>query len=205
MIVYVETNFVLELALLQTEHQDCSTLLEMATAGEIALAIPAFSLSEPYGTLIARGKRRKDIRDSLHNVLEELSRSEPYGERPRTAQPVRDTLNNSAAEERQRLDAAVGRIAAVATILPLDGDTFQAALALLTIRDIPPQDALVYSAISQHMQANQHESKCFITTNIKDFANPDTLAELAANNCRLLPRFNHGVGYIRSRANRTES
>lgn len=205
MIVYVETNFVLELALLQAEHQDCVTLLEMAAAGEMTFAIPAFSLSEPYGTLIARGKRRKDVRDTLHNIVEELSRSDPYTELPRTAQSVMDLLNNSAAEERQRLDATVGRIVAVATVLPLDGDTFRAALALLASQDIPPQDALVYSSISQHMQANQHDTKCFITKNVKDFANPDNLATLAANDCRLLPRFSHGVGYIRSRTNTKDS
>src|SRR5262245_58559332 len=128
MIVYVETNFVLELTLLQSEHRDCSTLLDMAAANEFTLAIPAYCLGEPHGTLVARGKRRKDVHDDLQNVIEELSRSEPYGELRNTARAVQDALSVSSAAERQRLDAVLGQIIAVATVIPLDGAAFRAAL-----------------------------------------------------------------------------
>jgi hypothetical protein len=71
-----------------------------------------------------------------------------------SARPVQDALSISSADERQRLDAVLGQITVVATVLPLDDETFRAALALLESRDIPPQDALVYSSISRHMRAN---------------------------------------------------
>jgi predicted nucleic acid-binding protein len=158
MIVYVETNFVLELALLQSEHRDCTTLIDMAAANEITLVIPAYCLSEPYGTLVAHGKRRKDVHDDLHNVIEELSRSESYGELRNTAQAVQDALSVSSAAERQRLDTVLGHIMAVATVIPLDGVAFRAALALLTNQNIPPQDALVYSSVSQCERINMNRS-----------------------------------------------
>ena len=44
MIVCVESNFVLELAFLRTEHTSCSTLLAMAESGNIKLVLPAFSI-----------------------------------------------------------------------------------------------------------------------------------------------------------------
>lgn len=50
--VYVETNFVLELALLQEQQESCQKLLDLAEAGRINLILPAFSLTEPYETLI---------------------------------------------------------------------------------------------------------------------------------------------------------
>ena len=48
MIVYIESNFVLEFALLQEEHQSCGTIIGLAESRTIDLAIPAFSLFEPY-------------------------------------------------------------------------------------------------------------------------------------------------------------
>lgn len=49
--VYVETNFVLELALRQEQNESCEALLRLAEASRIGLVVPAFSLLEPYATL----------------------------------------------------------------------------------------------------------------------------------------------------------
>ena len=52
--VYVESNFVLELALLQEQHASCEALLRLCEEGGIQLVIPAYSLAEPYETLTRR-------------------------------------------------------------------------------------------------------------------------------------------------------
>jgi hypothetical protein len=44
LIVYAETNFVLELALLQEQSASCEQLLAMAEQGTITLAVPAFCI-----------------------------------------------------------------------------------------------------------------------------------------------------------------
>ncbi len=41
--VYVETNFVLELALQQEQHAACEAILQLAEARQIALVLPAYS------------------------------------------------------------------------------------------------------------------------------------------------------------------
>ncbi|MGB6295983.1 MAG: hypothetical protein WBF90_07325 [Rivularia sp. (in: cyanobacteria)] len=43
--VYVESNFVLELALLQEQHKSCQELLDLAEIKKIRLIVPAFSLA----------------------------------------------------------------------------------------------------------------------------------------------------------------
>lgn len=58
MIVYCESNFVLELAYEQSEATYCQQLLAAAKEGRIDLAIPAYSLTEPYETLVRRSKQR---------------------------------------------------------------------------------------------------------------------------------------------------
>jgi len=50
----------------------------------------------------------------------------------------------------------------------------------------------VYASVLEH-KAKKRETSCFITNN------PKIENELATYNCRLLTKFRHGVGYIRSR------
>lgn len=78
MIVVVESNFVLELALRQEEFEHCEEILRHAEAGSIRLAVPAYSLVEPYQTWHRRAGERERIRDDLERQLSDLSRSEPY-------------------------------------------------------------------------------------------------------------------------------
>ncbi len=56
MIVYVESNFVLELAFLQEEHERCLALLSLAESRDIHLVLPAFSIGEPYEVWVGVSK-----------------------------------------------------------------------------------------------------------------------------------------------------
>lgn len=78
MIVYVESNFILELAFLREEHESCKTLLELAESNEIELVLPAFSIGESYEAWVRHSKRRKITYDTLVIEISELSRSKPY-------------------------------------------------------------------------------------------------------------------------------
>lgn len=62
MIAYVESNFVLELALLQASHASCEAILRLCEEGSVQLVVPAFSLAEPYETLGRRQAQRKQLR-----------------------------------------------------------------------------------------------------------------------------------------------
>jgi predicted nucleic acid-binding protein len=46
MMLCVETNFLLELAYLQDEHEACEHLLDLVERGQIRFAIPAFCIVE---------------------------------------------------------------------------------------------------------------------------------------------------------------
>ena len=78
MIVYVESNFVLELAFLQEEYESCLELLRLAESQAIHLVLPAFSIGEPYEVWVRRSKQRRELRDQLSTAIRELSRSRPY-------------------------------------------------------------------------------------------------------------------------------
>lgn len=78
--VYVESNFVLEQALEQEQCESCEELIRIATAGDIHLVIPAFSLAEPHIALMRKQNKRRALSSELQKHLSELGRSRSYRE-----------------------------------------------------------------------------------------------------------------------------
>lgn len=105
MIVYVESNFVLELAFLQEEFEACSAIVELSEANKIKLIVPAFSLVEPYEALIRRSRRRTELSRQLSEEGRELSRSRPYSEIAERTSEITSILISSGEEEKRRLDS----------------------------------------------------------------------------------------------------
>jgi predicted nucleic acid-binding protein len=199
MIVYVESNFVLELAYLQEEHQSCEEILNLAEEGKIGLVLPAYSVGEPYDSWVRRSKQRSELHERLSRELNELARSKPYLEIPNEFQGITKTLVESGEEEKERLDNAASRILETATVVPIEREVILAAIAFQKTRNLSPQDSIVYASVLSHLVSiSMEEPKCFITKNSKDFANPDIYTELETYGCKLLTKFSNGLGYAQS-------
>jgi hypothetical protein len=110
MIVYVESNFVLELAFLQEEHESCEALISLAEAKDAQLVLPAFSIGEPYEAWVRRSKRRQELYNRLITETQELSRSKPYKESSKELRELTNLLIQSGEEEKHRLDETLDRI-----------------------------------------------------------------------------------------------
>jgi len=75
-IAYVETNFLLELALLQPEHEECETLLDLAKEHPgVELALPAFCIGEAYEAWGRKLRQRSKLQNDLTREINQLSRS----------------------------------------------------------------------------------------------------------------------------------
>jgi len=108
--VYVESNFVLELALFQEQYEDCENILSICEAGKATLVLPAFCIVEPYETLVRRAKHRSNLSRDLAAELGQLIRSEPYREEVDTLQDVTNILIRSSEEDKQSLNQTLDRI-----------------------------------------------------------------------------------------------
>lgn len=197
MIVYVESNFVLELAYLQEEHGCCSELLGLAESDAIGLALPAFSIGEPYEAWVRRRKNRNRLQRELDAELRELSRSRPYEESPEEFRELASLLIKSVEEEKSRLDGALERILETVEVLPI-GPSVRKAITFQETLDLKPQDSIIFASIHHHLTTTLEKARCFITKDYKDFANPDIQNELRTYNCRFFTNFTAGLGYIRS-------
>lgn len=195
MIVYVETNFVLEQAFLQEEHDSCARLLEEAEARNIELVLPAYSLGEPYEKLGRRRRERRQLSDQLRKELHELRRSAPYANEAEQYSDLVRLLIDSNEQEYQRLNVVLGRTLDIATIIPTDADVLRDALAAQHDLGLSPQDSIVYAAVRKHLVL-QNGARCFINKNTRDFMEPRVAAEFEAHHCKLIPAFSDGIRYI---------
>ena len=118
MIVYAESNFTLELALLRSQSDSCEALIKLAESGEIQLVIPAFSGSEPYESMVRRSKDRQSIHGQLGKEIDELSRSSPYSGITESAEGITSILSKSVREEKSRLDETLLRLTQIARMPP---------------------------------------------------------------------------------------
>lgn len=197
--VFVETNFVLELALDQEQRNSCLRLLELAEGGRIHLLIPAYSIIEPYETLGRRHRDRKKLRSDLDGELNQLGRSRDLADRVTASQEVLNLLMDSADRENKQIEDVRSRVCATAEVLPCDREILELASEHQARHDFSPQDSVVYASVLRYLRTNHTGDSIFVSRNSRDFDDPDLEAGLAALNCKYLPRFDAAVGFIERR------
>lgn len=196
MIAYVESNFVLELALLQEQHESGEAILALCEAGKVRLAIPAYSLAEPFDTLARRHRQRTLMKDELDRELRQLARTATLRQQLESFQDITSLLIDSAEEEARRLMEVRSRLLRVAEVIPLDSSICLAAAEHQAQHGFSPQDALIYATVLSHLSRWSPSRSCFLNKDSRGFNDPDILAEMAPQGCKLLTRFDHGLQYI---------
>jgi predicted nucleic acid-binding protein len=195
--VYVESNFVLELALAQEQRGSCEDLLRLGEESRVRLVLPAYSLAEPYETLKRRHQGRSQVKRALDQEIGELGRTAEYTERVRSFGAVTSLLIDSAREEMQRLEAVRLRLLRVAEVIPLDSAVLESSADLQARFGLEPQDAAILASVLRHIEQGAPMPNCFLSRD-RDFEDPDLVERLREHGCKLLPRFDHGFGYVQN-------
>jgi predicted nucleic acid-binding protein len=194
--VYVESNFILEMALLQEHHTSCEAILALAEEGGVTLVFPAFSVAEPYHTFHRRQKDRQDLQARLLSEFTQIGRSKPYEEAARNSSEVVALLAKSGEEYRSLLERVMARILRCAVIVPIDAHIHAEALTVQSDMGLEPPDAIIYASLRRDMASHPDVAKCFLNSNSKDFLVPEIANELASLNCVLIPQFANGLAYM---------
>jgi predicted nucleic acid-binding protein len=200
-IVYVESNFVLELAFRQEDCKSCEELLDLAEAGMIKLVLPAYCLGEPYERIVRRDRQRKDVHRKLSEELRELARSAPYAEAAANLNNLTGLLVESGEQEMSQLNAVLSRLLRIATLIPTDHEVIHNALDAQQNLSLSPQDSIVYASIHSRV-ISENGIQCFINKNTRDFLIPEIQEDFMANKCRLLGKFSDGLGFVKGTLNK---
>lgn len=196
--IYVETNFVLEIAFEQEQCDSCERILQLCETEQAKLIIPAYSLAEPYEKLHRQAGKRRALQELLNAELRQLSRTMSYANRIKSIQDLANLMLQSNEEERERFTQCRERLFSVGQVIALTATILVEAASCETIDDLKPQDALVYASVISHLRRDQPQQACFLNRNSKDFDSPNIVDALNQLNCRMIPRFDHGYAFLQS-------
>lgn len=192
--LYVESNFVLEVVFSQQRNADCEQLLEGARSGEYTMVVPSYCLGEPLETIGRRHSVRRDLQERVQTELGQLERSAEYREAVAEARAVTELFARSTSEDRNRLEIVYRRLISVAQLEPLTSTVVDRAFDLRKQFDLDLQDAFVLATIIGHLESDEADA-AFVTTNSKDFDDPELRRLLGERGCRLLTGFGEAVGF----------
>ena len=196
--VYVESNFVLELAFFQEQSSSCEEILSLAEGGRIQLVLPGYSLMEPYETLGRRKKDRRRIQLELNVQLDQMTRNEELKSQLDGFREITSLLVSAVDEDAKRLNSVRSRLLESADVIAMDVSVFSAAQPYEKEQKLSPQDAHIYSAILAHLRQTEDRVNCFLNKNRQDFDEPEIVDELKSYSCKLLPSFDGGRDYVLS-------
>jgi predicted nucleic acid-binding protein len=196
-IVYVETNFLLELAYLQERCGSCEEILRLATEKAITLVLPAFCAAEARSTSRRRVSDRQKFHSQLQDHIRVIVRSEPYRVLKDQFQQLLDALLSGGEDVRHGLEAAVSIAADFGEVISMNAHIINLAYAIELTYSLSPQDALVLASVQSH--AEQHAGpKCFVTQDVRDFSSQVVVRDLTATGCKVIVNFDDALAHIKN-------
>lgn len=194
MTVFIESNFVLEIALGQEQSTSADAILQLAERTRLDLVIPTFALSEPFATITQRGRARRRLIHQLNTQLNELARSHPHQEDVSRLRPMPGLLAQVEKREMDLLTSTVGRLLHVARLIDLDAPMFERAMRNQDRFGLSAQDAIIYEAVISELARLSHAgAHVFISKNWRDFGDPGIRAELSTYGCEYVESFTNGA------------
>lgn len=194
----VESNFVLELALGQEQVDAAEALVELAETGTIDLAIPVFAMSEPFATVVQRGRSLRRLIGQFKEQVRELARSRPHQHDVSLLRPIPDLLRTIELRETSALVSTVERLLQIARPIDLDLTVFQQANRYRERYNLSPQDATIYSTIVGDLtRSDRAEDHFFASKNRDDFGGNEIRNELRALRCTYVDSFPECVHRLR--------
>lgn len=199
MTAYVETNFLLEIALEQEEQVPAREILDLAERAVLQLVIPAFCMCEPYETIRRRALRRDELLQSMSREMRELSRSAPFADFASHYRSFAASLASVEKRELSALESVLLRVITTSRTIALTREILSRAKQYEMLLALTPHDAIIYSSvIADATSLPADETKCFLSRNSRDFDDPLVHAELGQSNNRYIRRFADGLAFIQS-------
>ncbi len=198
--VYVETNWLLDLALEQERIRASSFVVKLAKDKKVHLFLPEISLVEADQKIVRRRLQRETLIENLRQEGRELIRSRDARYQLQAAVIDQDIfqLRDISDFERQHFNATVRDISKFLTWLHLDDDSLQKSFDFEEHYDLNRLDALVYAVIRADAASDLASEKCFIDYD-GDFKEPELKRDMTGIGITLLSSPESVVGFLRNK------
>jgi len=200
LIVYVESNFVLEIALGQEESASAERVLDFARNRNVELVVPTFALCEPFGTITQRGRDGLRLSRTLADHLRQLLRSEPHRSELQAFESVPETLTRVHGNEMRLLESTLRELLSLARTVELTKEVFEEALEFGSRFGLSPQDAVIYASVLSDLRKRPAtpSRSIFVSRNYKDFEDPDIQRQLNRFKCRYVSSYAEAAQAVES-------
>lgn len=203
MIVYIESNFILEIALEQEQLSAADAILTLAEKNMIKLAFPDFVLSEPFGRIMRERNEQNVLYNSLVNLLSNLQRSKPHKNVMNDMEPIIKVLKDAHFRRLARLHSTFEKLLGIGERANVNAACFTDALIYQQKSGLAPQDSIFYATIVTDLPNRLvNEEKCFLSRDAKAFGrdadHQGIKTELALYYCRYIRSFTQGLDYIQN-------
>lgn len=165
MILYLETNGILELALKQERVAGTERLVELAQAGDIVLVVPAIAFAESYYPLRERLRWFEQYQRMTQEAVGAMGRSqaEAYARIVAAGNELETRLGTVLIQEREALQQSILSLAALAECIPLSADVIGASIDLAAALGLTEFDAMVCASIINHAETIPGDRKAFLS------------------------------------------
>ena len=197
--VYIDSNFVLELALKQQQAAAANQIMYWGDSGKISIVCPALVLTEPLSKMNYQRVERGRLALSLKQYSLQLARSGEHFTAVDKIEEVLhyfDALDGKESDETQRI---CRRLIERSRVLPLDVETMDLAHGIVRNYGTELTDALVLAAIFADLgrlrQAGRLSQSFFIS---RDTGFQKAKNELKEDLCTFIASFDNAAKAIQA-------
>ena len=199
MIVYAESNFLLEWIRQQSGIQAVERIVELAEARTVQLKIPGCAFAEVRTTLERAGKESTALQDAIKRETNKAGGSAHGRRLVKLYESIQDTVRKQATVHLKRHDRFAKRCFRSAQILELNVKILAYLPETLSEYDLNVQDALVLATVVADAASRQTtETKLFVQKDKEDFNTPEIKAVLNAHDCECIWGFESALKKIES-------
>lgn len=197
--VFIESNFLLELAFRQTEYVFCERIRRGAGPNTYTLHLPQYALGEVFQKIrLMRNEREKYLQYVLEQITQHRREDSSDGSAmDGLTQQLTTLLQERTQVQTQRLYEVANELASTTISQPLTPGVIQEAKALALLHGLSPQDALIYASVRIELRNLPLQTpKIFVSRNKNDFGKSAIVAELQALGCKYLASFQAAAGHL---------
>lgn len=199
MIVYVESNLVLEIVLEQEHVEEARQIVVHAERGDIQLVVPALALVEPVWTLQKHRQEQEELHTRLEKESSQHSTSVSRVGLSLLLVQVQETLTSISEREQAQYDDLVQRLLKAAEVIALSPAILGRAESVRRDYKLQPLDAVILASVLKHLHsAEASETKLFVEKDKKDFNKPEVHSALKQRNCRPVWDFSSALKAIQA-------
>lgn len=198
MIVYIETNFVVEVALEQEQLASAEAILALAEQKKVTLAFPNFIFSEAFECIMRGRRERNSLYTNVANSLLYLQRSKPHQNIMSQMEPLINILKEAHFRQLDRLHLTFERLFDFGECVGVDTLCLRNALGYQQNVGLEPQDSIIYATVVADLRARpENEKKCFLSRDRRAFEKESKVkTELISYDCSYINNFVDGFKYI---------